>query len=64
MTEAEGRGEMKDMEGELEFGSSKCYCPKCGKEFPHAHRGVPCSETKCPKCGSPMIGEKCKEDSG
>lgn len=52
-----------DTEGELEFGSSKCYCPKCRKEYPHAHRGVPCSETKCPKCESLMIGKKCREDA-
>jgi len=59
----EVRGEVVLMEGELEFGSSTCYCPKCEKEYPHEKRGIPCSETKCPKCGSAMIGKKCREES-
>ena len=48
-------------ESELEFGSKKCMCPKCGAEVPHAFRGVPCSKTKCPKCGSQMRGTQCGE---
>jgi len=51
------------MEGELEFGSDTCYCPKCEKEYAHTKRGIPCSETMCPKCGSAMIGRKCREES-
>jgi len=49
------------MEGDIEFGSSTCYCAKCCKEYPHSHRGVPCSEMKCPSCGSLMVGKKCRE---
>lgn len=48
-------------ESELEFGSKKCVCPECGTEVPHAFRGVPCSKTKCPKCGSQMRGTQCGE---
>lgn len=44
---------------ELEFGSKKCVCPKCGKVVPHSRRGIPCSDVKCPDCGIPMKGERC-----
>jgi predicted amidophosphoribosyltransferase len=44
---------------DVDFGSSKCICPKCGEEVPHAKRGVPCSQVNCPKCGTPMTGRKC-----
>jgi len=37
-------------------GSATCKCTKCGFEQPH-ERGMPCNEIKCPKCGSPMIGQ-------
>lgn len=57
---AEGRGSDMDIPiDELEFGSSVCICPKCGKEIPHARRGVPCTEVKCPVCGTLMKGKKC-----
>jgi len=40
------------------FGpSTYCICPKCQTKIQHA-RGVPCTETKCPKCGSNMIGDQ------
>ncbi|MFY9605351.1 MAG: hypothetical protein WAS24_01300 [Thermoplasmata archaeon] len=47
----------------LEFGSSTCVCPMCGKEMKHAARGVPCTEAKCPVCGTRMKGKKCGEGS-
>jgi predicted amidophosphoribosyltransferase len=47
---------------DVDFGSNRCVCPECGKEVPHAKRGVPCSETRCPSCGSMMKGRKCTED--
>jgi len=31
-----------------------CVCPSCGERV--AHRpGSPCTNERCPKCGSPMI---------
>ena len=49
---------------DVDFGSNKCVCPKCGKEVPHGKRGTPCSQIKCPKCGTPMVGRKCRGDEG
>jgi len=31
-----------------------CVCPKCRKKVPKQKR-IPCTETKCPQCGSMMI---------
>ena len=36
-------------------GASRCVCPNCGYSVPHT-RGIPCGATKCPKCGTPMMG--------
>ncbi|MGQ9588147.1 MAG: hypothetical protein ACUVT7_07195 [Thermoplasmata archaeon] len=47
---------------DVDFGSSRCVCPKCGHEVPHAKRGIPCSQVKCAKCGTPMMGKKCREE--
>jgi predicted Fe-Mo cluster-binding NifX family protein len=33
-----------------------CICPNCGTREPH-RRGVPCSERKCPQCGTLMTRE-------
>jgi len=32
---------------------TNCICPKCGFIMPH-QQGIPCFQTKCPRCGSPM----------
>ena len=39
-------------------GSAECTCPSCGAKTPHT-RGTPCSQTNCPKCGTPMRGVFC-----
>ena len=39
-------------------GSAKCVCPNCGHVEAH-ERGVPCTQTACPKCGAKMQGENC-----
>ncbi len=35
---------------------TKCVCPQCGYEAPKK-RGLPCRNMKCPKCGTPLVGE-------
>lgn len=40
-------------------GTEECVCSKCGEKVPHT-RGIPCIQTKCPKCDSPMTGVFCK----
>lgn len=43
-------------------GTAECLCPDCGEKVPHT-RGVPCTQTKCPKCGSRMAGRFCAPQS-
>lgn len=54
-----GRGRNAPRGGGGLGGSANCQCPKCGHEIPHT-RGVPCSEMRCPKCGTPMRGIFCR----
>lgn len=35
----------------------ECVCPDCNLCISHK-RGVPCYETKCPKCGKPMTRKR------
>ena len=35
-----------------------CTCPKCGYEEAST-RGIPCTEKKCPKCGTALKGKDC-----
>ena len=32
-----------------------CKCPECGFEYPKT-KAVPCKNTKCPRCDSPLCG--------
>lgn len=34
-----------------------CICPSCGTTAAHT-RGVPCSQTKCPRCGAMMTRQR------
>jgi predicted Fe-Mo cluster-binding NifX family protein len=47
----QGRGRMG---GPLAGGPvGTCLCPECGHREPH-ERGAPCTQKKCPKCGTTM----------
>jgi hypothetical protein len=39
-------------------GTAQCVCPDCGEKVAHT-RGIPCAQTKCPKCGNRMTGKYC-----
>lgn len=54
-----GRGRGMTRPGQGLGGSADCICPKCGEKTPHT-RGIPCSNTNCPKCGAPMRGVFCR----
>jgi len=49
-----GRGQ-----GQSLGGTEECVCPKCNEKVSH-QRGVPCIQTKCPKCDSSMAGVFCQ----
>ena len=48
--EAEGKGQGG---GTAEGPGGDCICPKCGEVSTH-QTGIPCTERKCPKCGTMM----------
>lgn len=55
-----GRGMAQGGEAGLgQGGSAECTCPSCGEKAPHK-RGIPCTQTKCSKCDTPMRGVFCK----
>ena len=39
-----------------DLGASVCVCPKCGYKTKHV-LSLPCTKTKCPKCGAIMAGK-------
>jgi len=56
------RGGLGRGKGQGLGGTEECVCPKCGEKVSHT-RGVPCTQTKCPKCGNPMAGVFCQPKS-
>jgi len=51
---APGRGGRGRQPGGFGLGpGGECWCPRCNTRVPHT-RGVPCYETRCPKCDSPL----------
>ena len=59
MGKGQGRGQgLGRMGGPSAAGTGgACICPKCGHREPH-ERGLPCTDRKCPQCGSMMIREQ------
>ena len=53
-----GMGRGQNVQGPKPGGSAECTCPSCGEKVAHT-RGTPCSQTKCPKCATPMRGVFC-----
>ncbi|MBN1374251.1 DUF5320 family protein [Candidatus Dojkabacteria bacterium] len=53
-----GLGRAKTGVGRGLGGTKECTCPKCGYKEPHV-RGTPCTQKKCPKCGTAMRGIFC-----
>jgi len=53
------KGNMRRYYTESEYGPDGwCKCPKCHSLI--RHRWVtPCGSSKCPRCGTYMIKEKC-----
>jgi|GEM_PF-279400 len=49
-----GRGGGRGRMGGRSLGvGGECICPNCGYRTTH-QRGTPCTQLRCPKCGSPM----------
>jgi len=59
---ARGDGQGKGGPRQGDGGATKCVCPSCGEVASH-EKGKPCSETKCPKCGTAMEGKSAAENS-
>ena len=49
-----GRGRMGGPFAAGPTGSCVCTNPECKNDILHQD-GIPCYQTKCPKCGSPMV---------
>ncbi|MCF7920171.1 MAG: hypothetical protein K9N06_09705 [Candidatus Cloacimonetes bacterium] len=57
-----GGGRGRNSGGAFGIGGS-CVCAKCGTKVPH-ERGIPCTQIKCPKCGTTMIREELLNSRG
>lgn len=55
-----GGGKGRGFRGGKGFGPggppAHCICPHCNMTVPH-RPGLPCFQTQCPRCGSPMTRE-------
>lgn len=51
-----GPGRGKNSGGGYGTGGN-CICAKCGTTVPH-QRGNPCTNLRCPKCGTPLVREQ------
>jgi len=51
-----GEGTMDRHERQGLGARGNCICLKCGTKIPH-HRGIPCLEERCPKCGAALVRE-------
>lgn len=59
-TKARGDGQGQGGPRQGDGGASRCVCPECGAEVSH-EKGIPCSNKKCPKCGTQMVGKSLDE---
>lgn len=53
-----GRGRGKGIGQQSQNATKECTCPKCGHRELQL-KGTPCTEKKCPKCGTLMKGILC-----
>jgi uncharacterized protein len=44
--------------GRRQNGTKECTCPNCGNKESNP-RGIPCTQIKCSKCGTPLKGVYC-----
>jgi len=51
--QGKGQGRGGRMGGRGAGPGGDCICPNCGNSVPH-ERGIPCTQMKCPKCGTAM----------
>lgn len=58
MPNQDGKGPRQGSGRRMQGRSKQCTCPKCAHKMPHK-KGIPCSEEKCPKCGTIMKGDFC-----
>lgn len=50
-------GQFPPKEEEENEEATTCVCPSCGARLEREPDATPCSELKCPKCGTPMMAE-------
>lgn len=50
-----------DFDSFAESGENKCFCPSCGKSWPH-FAGDPCNRRNCPDCNTTLRREHIIEE--